>query len=384
MAEWIFTEEAVIAAARARTGLEDFGGDEFREGLRVLLETYATTAGLSERGRKLNWERVVELLATRLRVQAAHLRHPEIRKRGIAKPMFLTGLPRSGTSALFNLLAEDPAARPLRLWEGLHPDPIEGLAAGAPDPRREALRQRYARAREKNADFDKIHFADADLPEECVFLLASSFCHVHNGVEVLMEPYQSWFQQQDLRPAHRYYADLLRMLDWQRPGERWLLKTPAHLWALDVLAELFPDGSILITHRNPLAAIASYCSMMEAVFAMRGCAQPPQLGRAVLEYVARSLERGMQARERSDPARFLDVYYDDFVADPMATVRRIYGHFALALTTQAEAAMQRHVAAHPRGQHGVHRYDLERYGLDAAQVRERFAAYLERTRLACD
>ena len=378
MSEVILSVDAALEVACKEAGLSDFGGDGFHEGLAVLFEAYETTAGLSEKGRAMNFKRVVDLLVTRLRVQAAFERHPEIRKREIRRPMYLTGLPRTGTSALFNLLGMDPATRPLYLWEGFSPDPCEGLAPGEPDPRYVAMKRTYEHMRETSPDFTKIHYVDADTPEECVLLLASTFQHVHNGIEVLMEPYQSWFQKQDLRVPYAYYADLLRLLDWQRPGERWLLKSPAHLWALDVLPELFPDCCVIVTHRNPVDSIASYCSMMEMLFRIRGCSPQPDLGPTVLEYLARSLDCGLEARDRSDPARFIDVRFDDFITDNLGVIERIYAHFELELSAEARAAIERHVRENPRGKHGAHEYDLERYGLTAGRIRERLGAYIDR------
>jgi hypothetical protein len=384
MDEYAFREEVVIAAARQATGLADFGGDDFREGLRVLLATYDTTAGLSDKGRRMNWRRVVQVLATRLRITAALARHPEILERPLRKPVYITGLPRTGTSALFNLLALDRATRPLRLWEGECPDPALGLAPGQPDPRYLEIKARYERSREKNPELAKIHFIDADNPEECVLLTAHAFRDVQLGFEVLLEPYRSWFLEQDLRPTYRYYADMLRMLDWQRPGERWLLKSPAHLWAIDSLVELFPDACILFTHRNPLEVVGSYCSMMETLMASRGCSPQPGLGETVLDYLARSMECGLAARERARAERFLDVDYDRFVADPMATVRRVYDHFGLALDAQTESALGANARAHSTRRHGTHSYGLEKYGLTPERVKERLAPYIERFALPVD
>jgi hypothetical protein len=370
--------ESLLAEASAQAGLGDFGDDAFREGLRVLCETYDGEAELSPAGRKRTRRRLVQLLATRLRVEAAWKRHPEARGVAIRRPVYLTGLPRTGTSALFNLLAADPRHRPLLLWEGLFPDPVEGLPPGAPDPRREGLRKLNERDRAKNPEFDKIHYVTVDMPEECVLLQAHAFCDAQLGIEPLMEPYGSWFQGQDLRPAYRYYADLLRLLQWQRPGERWLLKSPAHLWALDVLVELFPDVCILWTHRNPLEILPSYCSMMAMLMAVRSRFDPKALGGAVLEYLARSLERALAARDRMDPGRVLDIDYRAFVADPLATARQVYRHFELPLDAASEAALERHVRENPQGKHGAHRYALEEYGLDPARVRERLRFYTDR------
>jgi len=373
-----WSEESVLAEARAATGLDDFGVDAFRDGLRSLLRTYAENP-FSEKGQRRNRRRVVTLLATRLKIEAALRAHPEIAAHPVTSPIALTGLPRSATSALFNLLAEDPAARPLRLWETQCPDPI-ALPPGAPDPRREAIDAYYAQGREKNPDWTKIHFASADTPEECVLLHAYAFHGVQLGIEPMLEPYASWYRSQlsDLRPLYAYQKKLMQLLDWQRPGERWLLKAPAHMWGLDSLAATFPDVAIVWTHRDPVACTASACSMTAALMTTLEGLDKRWLGPAVMEFYARSLDRGLAARDRMDARRVVDVSHDEFVTDAVAVAKRIYAHFGLALTPAALAAFEAHAAANPRAKHGRHRYDLDEFGLSEARVRERFRAYRER------
>jgi hypothetical protein len=376
MSEVSFDPEDLMQAAKSTTGLADFGPEDFREPLDVLCRTYDANPW-DEHGRKRNHRRVLGLLATRLRVQEALRKHPEILERPLSKPMMLTGLPRSGTSALFNLLAADPAARPLLLWESQFPDPPQNLAEGETDPRYLGVKAYYEQAHKKNPEFTKIHFASADTPEECVLLHALSLNGVHHGVEVMLEPYASWYRKQDLGPMYAYYRTLLQMLDWQRPGERWLLKAPAHMWAIEALIEHFPDVSIVWSHRNPLLCTASICSMTANI--LQGCeVDTRELGPVVMDFYATSLERGLAARDRSDPARFVDVTHDDFVASSLGVVERIYGHFGMPLGEAAGTALQAHVAANPKGKHGRHSYSLEAYGLDPDQVRARFTDYSER------
>lgn len=371
--------EPLLDDARAAVdGLDDFGDPSFREGLTVLLDTYER-AGLKPGGRKRTRARLVQLLSNRLLIEAARWRHPEALARRITRPVYLTGLPRTGTSALFNLLANDPAARPLFTWEGMFPTPLERpLAPGEEDPRLVGLRGYYARQREKDVDFDKIHYVDAETPEECVLLLAHTFKDVQIGIEPLMSPYREWFEAQDLGPSYRYYRDLLKLLDWQRPGERWLLKSPAHLWALDALVDLFPDCCIIQTHRDPCEILASYCSMMAALMSTRESFDKAELGRAVLDHLAKLLGRGLAVRDRADKARFIDVDYRAFVADPMVTAERIYSHFSLPLSGPTADALRRHIAANPQSKHGRHSYSLDEYGLTPALVRTRLAPYLDR------
>ncbi len=372
-----FVPDELLAEARASAKLSDFGGDDFMAGLRALCRTYELPAW-SEKGRARNRKRLVGLLATRLKVQAAFAAHPEILARPVKQPVFLTGLPRSGTSALFSLLGADPAARPLRLWETQCPDPLP-LPPGTPDPRRAAIDAYYAQGREKRPEWTKIHFTSADTPEECVLLHAYAMHGVQMGVEIFLEPYASWVQGEaaDLRGLYAHQKRMLQLLDWQRPGERWLLKAPAHLWGLDALVATFPDAAVVWNHRDPVACIASACSMTQALMATLDF-PAERLGPAVLEFYARSLDRGLAVREKLGPARFFDVPYAEFTADPLGCAERIYAHFALPLPPASREALRAFAAENPEGKHGKHDYALAQYGLDEERVRARFAGYVAR------
>lgn len=378
MSEINFDRDKLLQEAQQKTGLQDFGSPDFMEGLGVLLETYDHN-GFTEKGRYKNRKRVLDLLCARLRIEHAFKLHPEIRdpnnhKLDIKAPMFLTGLPRTGTSALLNLLALDPAARPLYMWEGFNPEPIEGLPKDAPDPRYTAMKA-WEEENAKNTNFKKIHSTSVDTPEECIHLLNHTFCDVQYGAETMMEPYGSWFQKQDLHKSYRYYADLLRMLQWQRPGKRWLLKTPGHLWALDILIEQFPDCSIIITHRNPLECVTSYASMMAALMTNREF-DKRQLGPVVMEYLARKMEKAIALRKQNNPARFIDIQFEDFIEQPLQTANKIYAHFQMPMSTDTRQSMKNYADAHPMGKHGKHEYQLDEYGLDMARILKRFDFYI--------
>ena len=372
MTDVTYDEAELLAEARAETGLDDFGSADFRDGLRVLLRTYDENP-FHERARARNRLQLRRWLATRLRVVDALQRHPEIRERAIRAPWFLTGMPRSGTSALFNLLAVDPSARALRNWEARIPEPHEGLAPGEPDPRRTALEASYERGRAGNAAFATLHYTSVDTPEECALLMGSSFQGVQTGVEVMLEPYASWYRDRERDALYAWYADLLRVLDWQRPGERWILKTPAHLWGLDALLARFPDARVVWSHRDPVVSIASLCSLTRFLMEAWMEVDPSTLGPRVLDFYATSLERGLAARATCAPDRFLDVHHDAIAEDPLGVAERVYAHAALPLGGAAHEALAAHARSHPKGAHGEHRYRLEDYGLTAEAVRARFA-----------
>ena len=367
--------ERLLAEASVQSGgLSDFGGG-YRENLDCLLEMYRGNARLSAAGRKTTRRRLTSLLRNRLHIAQAFARAPEIRARKLERPMYIVGLPRTGTSALFNLLARDTASRPLLYWEGLHPEPGPPVAPGEVDPRLAQTRQDLERAYAKNPEFRAVHQVRADGPEECVALLAHTLGSVQMGIEPMISPYREYFEGQDQRANYRYYLDLLRLLDSQRPGRRWLLKSPAHLWALGPLAEQLPDVCIVWTHRDPVAVVGSYCSMIEALSTLREGVDPRELGEAVLAYLVLNVERAMRERSTLDPKRIIDVAHSEALRSPLGVVERVYDHFGLSAGADDLARMRAYDAARAEPPAGQHRYDLERYGLRSEQIRERFQDY---------
>lgn len=383
MSEVVFETESMLASAAAFAGLADYGDDGFKAGLTALLNTYDQYV-VDDFGRQKIANRVLKLLAARLRITEAQKKHPEIAQEQITKPLVLTGLPRTGTSALFNLMSSDPASRALLQWETHYPDPIDGLADGEMDPRRRKLIDKIEAQRAANPDFDKIHFASADTPEECVLLHALDFNGVQLGFECMLEPYLSYHQQSDLLPMYCYYKDLLKMLQWREPGERWLLKAPAHMWGLEALTTVMPDVCILWGHRDPRQVIPSISSLTSLASKMYAgdmpALEPKTLGPIVMEFYARSLERGLETRDKLDSKYFFDYRFKDFVDQPMQLLSDCYDFFNIDMTDSIKASLQAHIDANPKGKHGKHVYDFEKFGLTEQMILDRFAFYINDSR----
>jgi hypothetical protein len=373
-----FYPDALVEAAMEATGFNDFGELPYHEGLEVLCQTYEQNVK-DPAGRKRCRERLINLLSVRLRCENAFKQIPAIAEQAIAAPLFVTGLPRSGTSALINLLSQAPENRGLLQWEVQFPDPWPGNEPGQEDPRYPFLVK--ALEENRNPEFEKIHYVDADTPEECVMIHAYAFSGVQLGFEIMLEPYRSWLLQQDLESMYAYQKRQLQMLNWRNPGERWCLKAPAHMWSLDAIGSVFPDARFVWCHRHPLPVIASINSMNRQVMKMYAgdCShlEPADIGRAVMEWYAQSLEQGLAARSKMPQALFVDCSQAELSSDPMAVVDRIYGDFGLELGADARAAIQSYVDANPKGKHGKHSYDLESFGLTEQDVLDRFAFYLE-------
>lgn len=376
-----FLADELIAEAIEQTGFDDFGDLPFREGLDVLLETYDRHLRDPE-GRKRCRDRVVFQLATRLKLENAFNTISGWQDQEIVAPVFVTGLPRSGTSALLNLLEAAPHNRGLLQWEVQFPDPWPGSAPGDKDPRYDYLAKALEETR--NSEFAKIHYIDADTPEECVLLHAFAFGGVQLGFEIMLEPYRSWVLAQDLEPLYRYQKKMMQLLNWRMPGQQWMLKAPAHMLAVDAILKVFPDARFIWCHRNPQAVVPSINSMNKVVMNMYAGdyshLDAGEIGRAVMEWYALSLERGLAERAKLDPEIFVDCSQQELVDDPMAVIQRVYAKFGLDMDDAAKGAFTAHIAANPKGKHGKHEYNLAEYGLTRELIDQRFNFYTSDSR----
>jgi len=374
-------EQELIETACRTTGRRDFGDGSFREPLRILLRAYETEARLNLVGRLAARHDTLRLLANRLRLVADRQRHPDIAAQEIRRPLFIVGLPRTGSTLLHHLLAQDPANRVPVTWEVLFPSPPPERDSYAEDPRIAVAQRWLSRFDRLAPSFKSIHPTHARWPIECMAILSHTFASPQFQSMYAVPSYQRWLSYKDLRPVYAFHRRFLQHLQWRCPAERWVLKAPSHLFALDALLATYPDARIIQTHRDPHAVVASVASLdvvLRRVFSHR--VTPHEIGREALQQWASAVERAMQIRARPDgaPGRFLDVYYTDLVRDPIATVRRIYAQCGLRLTDEVEARLRRFLAAHPKDQHGVHRYSLAQFGLRPEEVARRFQAYLAR------
>ena len=371
-----YDADELIAEAKSQTGFDDFGEPPYSEGLEVLLETYDRHVKDSE-GRKRCRDRVVTLLATRLKCEHAFNTIPAIAGQEIKAPIFVTGLPRSGTSALLNLLVSAPDNRGLLQWEVQFPDPWLDSRPGQEDPRYSSLVRALEQTR--NPEFARIHYFDADTPEECVMLHAYAFDGVQLGFEIMLEPYRGWLLQRDLEPVYTYQKRLMQMLNWRNPGKHWMLKAPAHMWGIDAILKVFPDARFVWCHRDPALVVPSVNSMNRVVMGMYAGdishLDAAETGQAVMEWYAMSLERGLAQRAKLPPELFVDCSQREFVNEPMAVVEKVYRAFNLPLSDESRAAMQAHADGNPQGKHGKHEYKLAEFGLTREMIEARFAFY---------
>jgi hypothetical protein len=373
------TEQTLIAAARKETGLHYFGDESFRVPLRKLLASIEDEAKLNTLGRLITRKRLTSTLANRLRAQELFDLHPEILEQELVAPMIIIGLPRTGTTLLHRLLSSDADNRFLTSWEGGNP----AMDRRAKDGGR-AKRIRFTEVAEKGLayiapDFFAVHPVEAHAPEEEVLLLDFAFMSTVPESTMYVPSYATWVAQQDNTPAYEYMVKMLKLLQWEKPGKRWVLKTPHHQEFLDILLDVFPDAKIIHTHRDPNKTIPSFCSMTahgRGVFS--DDVDPLAVGRDWGSKLIYQTKNTMAVRQRRGDASFIDVSYYDMITDPMKQIRRIYDFVGSPLSLDAEAAMLTWQKSNKQGKHGKHLYRLEDFGLSKESLDLALESYRER------
>jgi len=369
--------DAVLGAAVDQTGLDEFGPDDFRDRLGRWLDEVDRDPDRTGLGRLILFNDCVRYAANRLRLHDLLERHPEIHDEEIVAPIIVVGLPRSGTTHLVNLLAADPRLRSLPLWESYEPVPVPGEPEDA----------RHRRC------------ADAwDAMQQTVPLLAAMHPmapdHVHEELELQLPDFTSYelewvarvpewrdhYLATDQTPHYAYLKTVLKVLQWFRAGERWVLKSPQHLEQLGPLLATFPDATIVVTHRDPVSVIQSAATML--TYGARMSYRTPQ-PEWYLAYWADRIERLLSASVRDrhlvPSDRSVDVLFHEFMADDVGTVERIYETAGLPLTDEARASIDGYLADHERGRDGQVVYDVRRdFGAEPAELRAPFDFYLDR------
>lgn len=365
-------------AARARSGLSDFGPWPIDEPLGRLLDAYRDEAKLTTVGRLTAREMFVGLLTNLLHMESERSRHPEIEGEKVEAPVFITSLPRTGTTFLHNVMTVDPATRVPLTWEVTCPAEYPNNAVGR-DLARRHTQNRLEWANRLIPEFARIHALDSNLPQECIAITAPVFMSIQFHTTHDVPSYQDWFERDSQELTYRFHRRMLQHLQYRRPPQRWLLKAPGHLFSPDALLAQYPDAKIVQTHRDPIRAMASMASHATVLRrAFSGAADPRAIAADWVDRWARALDRFVEFRDRRPDVPVLDVDYDAFVAAPFATIERIYDWLGWPMTAEAESAMRAYIDANPRNKHGKHRYTADEYGLDRDALAARFAAYCER------
>ncbi len=375
--------DVLLSAAEKSTGLVDWGPATFREGLDRLLAALDGEANLTTIGRVAARTRVQGLLEVRLRLLDHRRRNAFVAEQQITRPIFVLGLPRTGTTVLYGLLAANPAMRSPDSWEVARPFPPASRFTRTTDPRVAQTEKEFQQFFKIAPGVDAIHPLGALLPQECMALQAPEFASYEFPTTFPIPSYFDWLKTQSLHEAYAFQKLFLQHMQSGYAGDHWILKTPAHLMWLETLLDVFPDVLLVHTHRDPTTVMASVSSLMYALrSSVADGVDPHEVGRDQLDAWTWGLERTMQTRAALPSDRVVDVMFTDTLNDPVGTVRKVYEHFDIEVTPVVEQGVRDYLAANPRDKHGTHTYDLADFGIDPDEANERFAIYRAHFNLA--
>jgi len=373
---------SMLDEARRNTGLDDFGDEDWREGFEILARSLEEEGQLTIVGRILARSDVVSALETRLRITDAFERQPELADQKIESPLYIVGIPRSGTSILHELLSQDPGLRAPLSWEARFPWPPPEPETYASDPRIEMATRIFDYWNVLVPAYKTMHEMGGAVPCECVWLTTPTFRSEEYLGRNQVPSYAQWLQTADMGPAFAFHRRMLQLLQSKMPRKRWALKAPSHLVAMEALFAEYPDAEIVHTHRDPLQSMASTASILGSLNWMRQHSVDMQ---QIKDYFATEglrfrLDSMTKSRDSglAKEVQFYDVRFQDMMKDPFETIRGLYAHFGREYTPEAEQAMRDYLAAKPKGKHGVHDYSFHDLGLDLAEERARFVDYQER------
>lgn len=374
--------DELIANARAVTGLTEFDAPDIDGPLRILTRALREEARLTPGGRYFWSGRLHGILVTRLRGRDWVRRHPEILEERVPPPLVILGLSRTGTTLLHRLIAADTRFYSAAWWECRFPVP-------APDDMDGAKRIAVAKAEvaamlEANPDLLSIHPFDAMGADEDILLMDQTLLSTTSETMACIPGYYEWLRTQDLRPAYDYWYRTIQLLQWQKrrrgvTAERWVLKTPMHLGHVDKIVDIFPDATFAQTHRDPLATIPSYASMIYELWRGVGeTANPVEAGRQTSGTLEHDLNRCLAVRDTLPSDKFIDIDFRDTVNDPESVVERIYGHIRLPMTDTARRQIGEYMSSHPREGRPKHAYSMEQFGFTREDIERRFVEYRRR------
>ena len=378
-----FDLDTLIRLAHRRTGLTDFGDVAFTEPLGRFLESCATDASLSLFGKLATRWDVVRFLSNLLLLRAEELRNPAILAQPIEQPIFITGLPRSGTTFLHRMLLLDPANRGPLVYETIFPL----SAPDSPHDSRPARVARQLRAFEFMApEFHSLHPLEAVSPQECSEITAHVFRSLRFDTTYRVPSYRAWLEVEadGHLPAYRFHKRFLQHLQWQAPQgtkpPRWVVKCPDHLFALATIRTIYPNARMVFVHRDPVKVLLSVAKLTEVLrrpFTRR--LDPAEIGRDESLRWQEGTRRMMAVgNDAGLPEPVCHVHYLDLVSDPVSTIEQVYGHFGLVLPAAARKAMEASVRANPNGGYGRHDYRFDDHGLNAEAEQQKFRSYLLR------
>jgi hypothetical protein len=363
-----------------QVGTNDFGPDDYMPGLKVLLMSMDYDPHFSEQGRRIAWGEVINALSGRASAIKSMAETPGFDRHAITSPLVITGVPRTGTTALHKLMAVDPQFQGLQTWLLGAPMPRPPRETWESMPQFQQTLEQLKRRYEASPESRVAHEMVAEEVDECCFVLRQGFASNLWTCAWSAATYDAWWQRQNELPSYRHFSRTLQLIGSNETEKRWLLKNPGHIAKLDVLFAVFPDALVVQTHRDPAKAVPSLCSLLMHLHPIMEEGRYQQrahimAARETAKWAA--AVRDAEAVRQARPGQILDVIHGDFHRQPMQTIERIYAFARLDLSPEARDAMAKRIAIKPELSHGVHHYDVADFGMTEDEIRERFGGYID-------
>lgn len=365
----------ILAAARHQTGLSNLGEDFSSEGLQIFVDDLNQHANLTPMGSRIAAGRLIAFTCNALEIADWFERHPEILEEKIVEPVFIVGMARTGTTILFDLLAQDERHRVPQTWEVSKPCPPPESSTYCSDPRIQAEADRIAMTEKNYPKIAAMNPNGAQLPQEDGLLRGINMVSPSLRNMFYAPNYAKWLDDLDYRPIYAVQRKQLQLLQWRHKKERWVLKSPQHLMTLDALLHEFPDAYLIQTHRDPISSMASLTSLCAALREMSS----DQLDKKAIaaewmDYVPKSLNNSVEFRKsgKANDDRIIDLMFRDFISDPVQVVKSVYDKFGFSWNDSLAQKMQSYMNTHPAG---GHKYSFSDTGLDAEELRTLFSPY---------
>lgn len=377
--------EPLHEIASEQTGLSDFGDASYQTGMRRLLDMLDHGCDLNEIGKIVVTSKFLHVLTQRLITEAMFKKQPAIFKNEIVQPLVITGLVRTGSTALHYLMAQDPHRQHLPYWLSERPRPRPPRATWESEPDFQASQASIDMMYQADPSLRAIHFMAADWPEECGHLMAQTFTDDFWQCAIRAPEYNAWYEGADLVPTYTRHKKLIQLIGSPEPKKPWLLKYPVHMKHLKSFLAVYPDARVIWTHRDPGQVMSSYVSLIAGFRSLNvNHVDKDEIAEEQSQIWSAAAERAIEVRKQYPATQFHDIYFKDFIADPVVAVRGAYAKFGIPWQADSETAFRAWSEANPQGKHGAHRHSTKEFGLTPDAIRELFSVYMKHFQLEAE
>jgi len=372
------TVDSLKEESSQMTHLFDWGNNEFELPLEQFINCFKEKYALEDELFYTQFFNAIKaILFNRLYIQNSINSYPDILKSPICRPLFIVGIARTGSTFFHRLINQDPSCRTLKYWEMRYPFFGTNIGLNHEKFSMELAELNIKEVYSKLPNLFHIHEIKAKAPEECNIIMRHTFCSLYLASEWALPKYAQWLLNHNMAKSYEYYKKMLQILQWYKPGEYLALKCPSHILNLEIILKIFPDANILWLHRHPFKSIPSYLNLLSVFW---GNEMNEKFIDFICNYSKKSIDKGMEMKKKVNSAQFYNLSYREFINAPYSTILKVLNHFKYKIDTRLESNIHKWIEENPRNKHGVHNYNLEKFGLEEMDIQELFSPYLEEYR----